>query len=84
MTEEAVVVFANDQSSTRYLAYLLSIMNLGRLSGQSAQLGLSVKMLAKQEIELSVLEQQNKIVSILASLDDKIEQNQKLNDNLAA
>ena len=82
MTEHAVVVCANEQSSTRYLAYLLSIMNLGRLSGQSAQPGLSVKTLAKQEIELPALEQQNKIVSILASLDDKIEQNQKINDNL--
>lgn len=82
MTEHAVVVCANDQTSTRYLAYLLSIMNLGRLSGQSAQPGLSVKTLAKQEIELPALEQQKKIVSILASLDDKIEQNQKLNDNL--
>ena len=82
MTEHAVVVCANEQSSTRYLAYLLSIMNLGRLSGQSAQPGLSVKTLAKQEIELPALEQQKKIVSILASLDDKIEQNQKLNDNL--
>ena len=82
MTEHAVVVCANDQTSTRYLAYLLSIMNLGRLSGQSAQPGLSVKTLAKQEIELPALEQQNKIVSILASLDDKIVQNQKLNDNL--
>lgn len=82
MTEHAVVVCANEQSSTRYLAYLLSIMNLGRLSGQSAQPGLSVKTLAKQEIELPALEQQNKIVPILASLDDKIEQNQKLNDNL--
>ena len=82
MTEHAVVVCANEQSSTRYWAYLLSIMNLGRLSGQSAQPGLSVKTLAKQEIELPALEQQNKIVSILASLDDKIVQNQKLNDNL--
>lgn len=82
MTEHAVVVCTNEQTSTRYLAYLLSIMNLGRLSGQSAQPGLSVKTLAKQEIELPALEQQNKIVSILASLDDKIEQNQKLNDNL--
>lgn len=84
MTEHAVVVCANELASTRYLAYLLSTMNLGRLSGQSAQPGLSVKMLAKQEIELPVLEQQNKIVSILASFDDKIERNQKINDNLAA
>lgn len=82
MTEHAVVVCANEQNSTRYLAYLLSTMNLGRLSGQSAQPGLSVKTLAKQEIELPALEQQNKIVSILASLDEKNELNQKINENL--
>lgn len=82
MTEHAVVVCANEQNSTRYLAYLLSTMNLGRLSGQSAQPGLSVKTLAKQEIELPALERQNKIVSILASLDKKIELNQKIKYNL--
>lgn len=82
MTEHAVVVCANENYNTRYLAYLLSTMNLGRLSGQSAQPGLSVKTLAKQEIELPTLEQQNRIVSILASLDNKIELNQKINDNL--
>ena len=84
MTEHAVVVCANEYNNTRYLAYLLSTMNLGRLSGQSAQPGLSVKTLAKQELELPVLETQNKIVSILALLDDKIGLNQRINENLAA
>ena len=83
MTEHAVVVCANEYNNTRYLAYLLSTMNLGRLSGQSAQPGLSVKTLAKQELELLTLETQNKIVSILASLDDKIGLNQRINKNLA-
>lgn len=82
MTEHAVVVCANEYNNTRYLAYLLSTMNLGRLSGQSAQPGLSVKTLAKQELELLTLETQNKIVSILASLDDKIGLNQRINENL--
>ena len=45
MTEHAVVVCAHEENNTRYLAYLLSRMNLGRLSGQSAQPGLSVKTL---------------------------------------
>lgn len=84
MTEHAVVVCANEEHNTRYLAYLLSQMNLGRLSGQSAQPGLSVKTLAKQCINLQPLEIQNKIVSVLASLDSKIDCNQKINDNLAA
>ena len=82
MTEHAVVVCANEEHNTRYLAYLLSQMNLGRLSGQSAQPGLSVKTLAKQCINLPPLEIQNKIVSVLASLDSKIYCNQKINDNL--
>lgn len=84
MTEHAVVVCANDENNTRYLAYLLSQMNLGRLSGQSAQPGLSVKTLAKQIVELPSLEVQNRAVAVLSSLDSKIEVNEKINDNLAA
>lgn len=82
MTEHAVVVCANDKNNTRYLSYLLSTMNLGRLSGQSAQPGLSVKTLAMQGIEIPSLDIQNKVVAILASLDDKIELNQRINENL--
>lgn len=82
MTEHAVVVCANESSNTRYLAYLLSRMNLGRLSGQSAQPGLSVKTLAKQIVELPPLDVQNKVVAILSSFDSKIALNEKINDNL--
>lgn len=84
MTEHAVVVCANDENNTRYLSYLLSQMNLGRLSGQSAQPGLSVKTLAKQIVELPSLEVQNRAVAVLSSLDSKIELNEKINDNLAS
>ena len=59
-------------------------MNLGRLSGQSAQPGLSVKTLGKQVVKVPPLTIQNKIVSILAALDTKIEDNEKINKNLAA
>lgn len=82
MTEHAVVVCANERHNTRYLAYLLSTMQLGRLSAQSAQPGLSVKTLSKQIINLPSLEIQNKVVSILRALDDKIELNNKINENL--
>ena len=82
MTEHAVVVCANESHNTRYLAYLLSRMNLGRLSGQSAQPGLSVKTLAKQIVELPPLDVQNKVVAVLSSLDSKIALNEKINDNL--
>lgn len=82
MTEHAVVVCADEHNSTQYLAYLLSTMQLGRLSGQSAQPGLSVKTLSKQIVDVPSLEVQNKIAAILRSLDDKIELNNKINENL--
>ena len=84
MTEHAVVVCANSSNNTHYLSYLLSTMNLGRLSGQSAQPGLSVKALGIQEIYLPPLEYQNKVVALLNSLDEKIAINESINDNLAA
>lgn len=82
MTEHAVVVCATPEHNTRYLSYLLSTMNLGRLSGQSAQPGLSVKTLAKQEVKMPPLEIQNRVALVLALLDEKIELNNMINENL--
>lgn len=82
MTEHAVVACANEDNNTRFLAYYLSTMNLGRLSGQSAQPGLSVKTLAVQEITIPPLETQKKIAAILSALDEKIAINREINDNL--
>ncbi|WP_337366402.1 restriction endonuclease subunit S [Phascolarctobacterium sp.] len=82
MTEHAVVICGNKNSNTRFLAYLLSTMQLGRLSGQSAQPGLSVKTLGQQVINLPPLKVQNAITDILAKLDDKIEVNESINKNL--
>lgn len=84
MTEHAVVIQANNDNNTRYLSYLLACMDLGRLSGQSAQPGLSVRTLSNQEIELPSYEEQKKVVSILSVLDDKILVNNQINKNLAA
>ena len=83
MTEHAVVAQTNPSHNTRYLAYLLSTMELGRLSAQSAQPGLSVKTLGKQEVSLPSKETQDRIVALLGALDDAIESNAKLNDYLA-
>lgn len=82
MTEHAVVVCANEDNCTRYLAYLLSTMNLGRLSGQSAQPGLSVKTLGKQEIRMPDKMVQLKCAELLGSLDEKISHNEEVNKNL--
>ena len=82
MTEHAIIAVANKNNNTRFLAYLLSLMHLGRFSGQSAQPGLSVTELAKQPITVPPLPIQEKIASILSSLDSKIELNRRINDNL--
>ncbi|MBR3019365.1 MAG: restriction endonuclease subunit S [Clostridia bacterium] len=84
MTEHAVVTCANANHNTRYLAYLLSTMNLGRLSGQSAQPGLSVKTLSMQPVRMPPKETQDRVVAILAAMDDKIAANDRINDNFAA
>ena len=83
MTEHAVVAIANEHNDSQYLAYLLSTMQLNRLSGQSAQPGLSVKTLSKQKIDLPSLRQQKQVVKILGCLDSKIEWNTKANGYLA-
>ena len=82
MTEHAVVAVANNENDSHYLAYLLSTMGLGHLSGQSAQPGLSVKTLSKQEIDLPPLEEQKQVVEVLGTLDAKIAVNTKLNGYL--
>lgn len=82
MTEHAVVVCASPEHSTRYLSYLLSQMNLGRLSGQSAQPGLSVKTLSMQVVKIPSLVIQKKVVALISSLEDKIQLNNRINDNL--
>ena len=84
MTEHALVLQGNEKSETQFLAYLLSIMDLGRLSGQSAQPGLSVKTLKIQKVSLPNLSDQRKIAGILSAFDSKIENNNKINANLEA
>lgn len=82
MTEHAVVAQATNEHNTRYLTYLLSMMNLGRLSGQSAQPGLSVKTLAKQIVLLPPRKQQDKVAALLSSIDGKIAINERINHHL--
>ena len=84
MTEHAIAACANQQHNTRYLAVLLSTMKLGRMSGQSAQPGLSVKTLSMQKVKMPSLEVQNKVATLLSVLDSKIIENQLINNNLAA
>lgn len=83
MTEHAVIARAGEGHNSRYLAYMLSRENLGRLSGQSAQPGLSVKTLAKQVYDMPSRDEQDSIASYLSLIDEKIALNQQINGYLA-
>lgn len=82
MTEHAIVVVGNELANTKYLSCKLNLMQLGHLSAQSAQPGLSVQLLSKLSIKLPSIKEQNAVAEIIQSLDDKIELNRRINDNL--
>lgn len=77
MTEHAVVVVANPEHNTRYLSFVLDGLKLGRLSGQAAQPGLSVKQLAKIRVFMPPKAYQDKVSGILTKYDQAIENNNK-------
>ncbi len=82
MTEHAVVLIANAENNTRFLSYFLSLQNLGNLSAQSAQPGISVKTLSEQKYLLPPITEQERIVGILSTLDDKIDLLNRQNQTL--
>lgn len=77
MSEHAVVAVGSSETDTRFLAYLLSTMDLGQLSGQAAQPGLSVKVLAQQAVRMPSLRTQRQVSSVLGAFDDLIENNRR-------
>lgn len=76
-TEHAVAVQANQCNDTGFLVYLLSRMNLGQYSGQSAQPGLAVSTLKEGETLLPSKYEQYRIGSLLKDLDSLITLHQR-------
>ncbi len=76
-TEHAVAVQANQCNDTGFLVYLLSRMNLGQYSGQSAQPGLAVSTLKEVETLLPSKHEQYRIGSLLKDLDSLITLHQR-------
>ena len=76
-TEHAVAVQANQCNDTGFLVYLLSRMNLGQYSGQSAQPGLAVSTLKEVEALLPSKHEQYRIGSLLKDLDSLITLHQR-------
>ena len=76
-TEHAVVVKADETMITRFLYYMLNIMNLGQYSDQSAQPGLAVNKLVKLENSFPKKEEQQQIGAYFRSLDHLITLHQR-------
>lgn len=71
-----------EKVNPKFLYYFLLTKNLEELNIGSAVPSLSTEVLNKIVISLPPVSIQNKIVSILSTFDSKIENNNKINDNL--
>lgn len=82
VNNHAHIVQTNEQCNLFYLCYLINNMDLSGYITGSAQPKLSQTNLNAVTFQLPSIEKQNKIVSVLSAFDDKIECNNKINENL--
>ncbi len=80
------LIVDNNKTDYRYVYYWLcsKYTQLAGLANGGAQQNLNARQIKDFPIALPNLEDQKKIADLLAVLDDKIEVNNKINDNLAA
>jgi type I restriction enzyme S subunit len=76
-TEHAVAVKGNKNNETRFLFYLLGVMNLGQYSGQSAQPGLAVNRLIELSAFIPTFVEQAQISALFKKIDNLIILNQR-------
>lgn len=85
---QRVLLFkSNTKADKNFLYYILADYNfsqyvINHVDSESAQANISATTIGKYEFSLPPLEIQNKIAGVLGALDDKIELNNKINDNL--
>ena len=83
LTNLSIAVIVDENVALKkYLYYYFLKHNLRYLDSGSAQSQITISDLKNVEILLPPLDMQKKIISILVALDDKIELNNKINDNL--
>ncbi|MFT3843703.1 MAG: restriction endonuclease subunit S [Lacibacter sp.] len=82
VNNHAHIISANENNLTKYLFYNFSLLNFEPYITGSAQPKLNKENLLNITTFVHTKEDQDKIASILASLDKKIELNNQLNDNL--
>lgn len=84
VSDNAIYVINGKRTDTIFLYYLLSSLNLNRRSIGSGQPLITQEILKNISIFLPPLDIQKKIAGVLGALDDKIELNNKINQNLEA
>lgn len=82
VNNHAHIVQTNELCDLQYLHYLINSMDLSGYITGSAQPKLSLANLNAVALHLPSTDEQKKIVAILGALDDKIELNNKINENL--
>ena len=78
------LIIDEKKADYRYIYYSIFFKNkeLISLANGSAQQNLNISKIKELEINIPDLETQKKIAKILSSIDDKIELNQRINENL--
>lgn len=84
VSDNAIKAQARDSADLEYLFYLLKRLRLNERQIGTSQPLLTQNILNNIEVNVPELVFQQKIASILSSLDKKIQSNTKINDNLAA
>ena len=82
VNNHAHIIQTNERCDLRFLYYLINSMDLSGYITGSAQPKLSQANLNALELKIPERSIQDKIVSIIGSLDDKIAINNRINDNL--
>jgi type I restriction enzyme S subunit len=68
----------------RFIYYFLKSLKWEKFTSASAVPGINRNTVHKEIVEIPDLESQRKIAAVLSAFDDKIDINQRINDNLAA
>lgn len=82
VNNHAHIVQTNEKCLIEYLYYIFNITDISGYITGSAQPKLNQANLNAIELEIPPIQQQEKVVTILSALDNKIELNQKINENL--
>lgn len=81
--DTAYYILPNDEKyDFKWLYYRLKSLHLDKLNEDSAVPGLNRETAYAQEFSLPPLEEQRRIAGILGAIDDKIENNRRINANL--